>query len=400
MKKLFLILAAAMMTASVSAQKTTVTANKTWDNWYIGFNAGAATPMHKYDVIPEAVGFFKGFAPTVGVRVGKNLTTVFGLALDANVFMGSADKSLLNTKTFIDAMNLDLMASFNLMNAFAGYKGEPRTFEISALVGGGWSHFFGVRKMNTLQAKAALDFAFNLGAKKAWQFYIEPAVIYGLKTWGGYDGLFPAFAMNPATNGNKFDSHNGLFQLTAGIVYKFGNSNGTHNFKIEQLRDQAEIDGLNSKINELRSANEAKDGELAAKDRKIRDLQNALDECNKKPVQTVKPATATNLQPTVLFRQGKSVIDKAQYAPIELIASYMKNHPEAKVEIKGYASPEGSAEFNQKLSEKRAQVVKDTLVKKYKIAADRLSAKGCGVTDKLFEEVEFNRVATFNDNSK
>ena len=31
MKKLFLILAAAMMTASVSAQKTTVTANKTWD---------------------------------------------------------------------------------------------------------------------------------------------------------------------------------------------------------------------------------------------------------------------------------------------------------------------------------------------------------------------------------
>ena len=37
MKKLFLILAAAMMTASVSAQKTTVTANKTWDNWYIGF---------------------------------------------------------------------------------------------------------------------------------------------------------------------------------------------------------------------------------------------------------------------------------------------------------------------------------------------------------------------------
>ena len=399
MKKLFLILAAAMMTASVSAQKTTVTANKTWDNWYIGFNAGVATPMNKYEWLDA--GAFKGFAPTVGVRVGKNLTTVFGLALDASVFMGSADKSLLNTKTFIDAMNLDLMATFNLMNAFAGYKGEPRTFEISALVGAGWSHFFGVRKMNTLQAKAALDFAFNLGAKKAWQFYIEPAVIYGVKTWGGYDGLFPAFAMDPSTNGNKIDSHNGLFQLTAGIVYKFGNSNGTHNFKIEQLRDQAEIDGLNSKINELRSANEAKDGELAAKDRKIRDLQNALDECNKKPVQTyVKPETATNLQPTVLFRQGKSVIDKAQYAPIELIANYMKNHPEAKVEIKGYASPEGSAEFNQKLSEKRAQVVKDVLVKKYKIAADRLSTKGCGATDKLFEEVEFNRVATFNDNAK
>ena len=68
--------------------------------------------------------------------------------------------------------------------------------------------------------------------------------------------------------------------------------------------------------------------------------------------------------------------------------------------LQSSCSPEGSAEFNQKLSEKRAQVVKDTLVKKYKIAADRLSAKGCGVTDKLFEEVEFNRVATFNDSTK
>ena len=123
-----------------------------------------------------------------------------------------------------------------------------------------------------------------------------------------------------------------------------------------------------------------------------------MDECNKKP-KYVKPATATNLQPTVLFRQGQSVIDPAQYAPIELIASYMKNHPEAKVTVKGYASPEGSAEINQKLSQARAEAVKNALVKKYKIAASRLKAIGCGATDKLFEQVEFNRVATFNDDA-
>ena len=39
---------------------------------------------------------------------------------------------------------------------------------------------------------------------------------------------------------------------------------------------------------------------------------------------------------------------------IEMIAQYMKNHPDAKIEIKGYASPEGSKELNQKLSEARA----------------------------------------------
>ena len=77
----------------------------------------------------------------------------------------------------------------------------------------------------------------------------------------------------------------------------------------------------------------------------------------------------------------------------------MKNHKDAKVTIKGYASPEGNADFNNKLAQARADAVKDMLVKKYKIAADRLTAKGMGVTDKLFEQVEFNRVATFNDDS-
>ena len=136
-----------------------------------------------------------------------------------------------------------------------------------------------------------------------------------------------------------------------GLVYKFRNSNGTHNFKNAELRDQYEIDILNAKINDLRGDLNKTDELIEAKDRQIADLQEALDECNNRPAPVYeKPATVTNLQPTVLFRQGKSVVDPAQYAPIELIAQYMKNHPEAQVEIKGYASPEGSAELNQKLS--------------------------------------------------
>ena len=186
--------------------------------------------------------------------------------------------------------------------------------------------------------------------------------------------------------------------MNAGVVYKFKNSNGTHNFTIAKLRDQAEIDGLNAQINDLRNDLSNKDAQLSGKDKQIKDLQNALDECNKKP-KYVKPATATNLQPTVLFRQGKSVVDNSQMPNIELIAQYMKNHPEANIEIKGYASPEGSKEINQKLSENRAEAVKNILVKKYKISADRLTTKGMGATDKLFKQVEFNRVSTFNDNN-
>ena len=102
----------------------------------------------------------------------------------------------------------------------------------------------------------------------------------------------------------------------------------------------------------------------------------------------------------VIFRQGKSTIDAAQYASIEMIAKYMKNHKDAKVKVQGYASPEGNKELNQKLSEKRAEAVKTALVKKYKIAADRVTVEGLGATDKLSQENDFNRVAMFVDTTK
>ena len=187
--------------------------------------------------------------------------------------------------------------------------------------------------------------------------------------------------------------------MNAGFVYKFKNSNGTNNFTIAQLRDQAEIDGLNAQINSLRSDLNGKDAQLSNKDRQISDLQKALEECkNKKPVY-MKPATATNLQPTVLFRVGQSVVDRSQMPNVEMIAKYMKNHKDAKITIKGYASPEGPAELNQRLSENRAKNVKNLLVDKYKIAPSRLTVVGMGVTDKLFKEYDFNRVATFNDDT-
>ena len=184
--------------------------------------------------------------------------------------------------------------------------------------------------------------------------------------------------------------------------YKFGCSNGTHNFAIEQLRDQAEIDGLNAKINELRADNQAKDSKIAADGRTIQDLKAQLAACQARPTAAavVAAPVETVLQPIVIFRQGKSTIDAAQYASIEMIAKYMKNHKDAKVKVQGYASPEGNKELNQKLSEKRAEAVKTALVKKYKIAADRVTVEGLGATDKLSQENDFNRVAMFVDTTK
>ena len=390
MKKLILMCAAAMLTVSASAQKTTITSNKAGDNWYIGANVGIGTPISTFKVNNEDWGRLKGFAPKLGVRVGKNLTTVFGLALDADLYIESTEKSAMKQKTIVDAINVDILGTFNLSNAFGGYKGEPRPFEVIGLIGGGYSHTYG-NASSGLNAKAGLDFAFNLGAAKKVQLYIEPAVVMGQPS--------PRWA-NPFRKANG--KWNGVGQVSVGLNYKFGNSNGSNNFKIEQLRDQAEIDGLNAKINELRADNKAKDGKIAADGRTIADLKAQLAACQARPAQTIieeriiKEVNST-LQPIVIFGQGKTTVDAAGMASCEMVAKYMKNHPESKVKILGYASPEGSKEVNDRIAKQRAESVKNVLVKKYKIAADRLEAEGQGATDKLSSENDFNRVAKFID---
>lgn len=373
MKKIFTLFAGLMAAATISAQ--TVLESKTFDNVYIGINGGLAT---------KATGhaWLKDMNPNVGLRIGRNFTPVFGLAAESNVYFKNTNGH--TTGTVVNGMNTSLLGTTNLTNLFGGYKGEPRLFELTALYGLGWGHVFGHPtenyKADMLTSKAALDFGFNLGQKKAWQLYIEPAMIWALNG-NGYQGV-------------KYDVNRASFQLNVGLVYKFKNSNGSHNFVVAELRDQAEIDILNNKINHLRGELAGKDDEIADMDRQIAELKQQLADC-----QNQTTTACERLQPVVIFRQGKSTIDRAQYASIELIAKYMKDNQDAKVEIKGYASPEGSAKFNQKLSQARAEAVKKALVKRYNISADRIEAKGMGATNKLSERVEFNRVATFSNNA-
>ena len=400
MKKLFLVLAAVVLSASASAQgKEVVTAHKTFDNWYLGINAGAATPMQKWG---EA-GFMKGVAPSFGLRLGKNLTTSFGVAIDANAYFESSDKSLMNTRTFIDAFNLDGLGTFNLSNFFGGYIGKPRRVELVALGGFGWTHQFGSinPRANGINSKVALDLTFNLGSSRALQFYLEPAVVFGL-----WNNRYMFNALTHHTSNFGYDSRSGLFQLNLGMNFKFGTSNGTKNFAFARLRDQGEIDDLNARINELRDESDSKDRRIARDIRRIAELEDSLEAAKKVKAPVVnkvtKVVTVNNnvLQPTVIFGQGKSSVDAAQMASVAMIAKYMKNHPESKILIKGYASPEGNPELNQKLSVARAQSVKDALVSRYGIAASRLTIQGMGATDELFDELDFNRVATFTDTSK
>ena len=103
---------------------------------------------------------------------------------------------------------------------------------------------------------------------------------------------------------------------------------------------------------------------------------------------------AEPLRREIFFTIRATQIVKEEMAKVEEIANYLKANPNAKVVITGHADKgTGNATINKNLSEKRAKIVADTLVKKFGIAESRISYEAKGDTEQPFAENEKNRVS-------
>lgn len=80
----------------------------------------------------------------------------------------------------------------------------------------------------------------------------------------------------------------------------------------------------------------------------------------------------------LFFDTGKSDIKPNSIAALDMVIAILKKFPELKFEIQGHTDTDGTKPSNQKLSEKRANAVKDYLVKNGEIDPARLTAKGYG----------------------
>jgi OOP family OmpA-OmpF porin len=88
--------------------------------------------------------------------------------------------------------------------------------------------------------------------------------------------------------------------------------------------------------------------------------------------------TAWVIASDYLFDFDKSVIKKKYYSKLDEIAVMIKKDPKLKVEVQGHTDSVGSDKYNMGLSMRRANAVRDYLIKKGGIAADRLTAVGFG----------------------
>lgn len=96
------------------------------------------------------------------------------------------------------------------------------------------------------------------------------------------------------------------------------------------------------------------------------------------------------------FEKGMADLNDDAKLALHDLAKVLQRNPELKLSIEGHTSSEGTEEFNQKLSENRAQAAVDFLVNKEGIDAARLQAKGYGSSKPLSQDsLEKNRRTEF-----
>ena len=82
----------------------------------------------------------------------------------------------------------------------------------------------------------------------------------------------------------------------------------------------------------------------------------------------------------VQFDTNKAVVKETYNDEIKRVADFMKEFPDTTAEIGGHTDNIASAAYNQKLSEKRANSVRQYLIDKFGIDGSRLTAVGYGLT--------------------
>lgn len=362
---IFMIMAAlcSIMTVSAQSQSNYCGSSKFFDNVSIGVVGGVETNLNDWNAPQGAV---------AGIVLNKEISPIFGVTLEGNTNINglrnwASDASHFHCANTFDGLSVYLTPRVNLTNALLGYKGSPRKFELEAVAGPGYG-FWLHDEYNALLVKAGLNLNYNLS--NAFTVTLRPAVVYNLDA-----------------NNAHFDTRNAVAQLSAGIVYHFKTSNGTRSFKKAKLYSQSEVDALNAKI---------------------KDLQSNLETANKavktnviNTVDTVYTESPSSLGNVVSFTLNSAKVDETQMANLDNAVRILKENPDLKVTLKGYADKNtGSATYNKRLSIRRAEAVKKVIVDKYGIDTDRIDVLGVGDTEQLYNDNNWNRVVIFVEKKK
>ena len=137
MKKVILLTAIALSSLCASAQ-TTVAGSKFTDNWSFTLKGGAVLSSKAVG----SHGFWKDGRGVVGAELRKQITPVLGLGAEGEWSINTSSWYPVKSANVFDHQYVGVFGALNLSNAFAGYAGMPRVFEMELVAGTGWLHAY------------------------------------------------------------------------------------------------------------------------------------------------------------------------------------------------------------------------------------------------------------------
>ena len=346
--------------------KYQVITNPFWSNWFFSIGGGAEATFGDND---KAGSFGKRISPTLNFAIGKWFTPGLGVrlqysGLQARGYTYDAGADYVKGtqmddgyyKQRFDYMNLHGDVMFNLNALFGGYN-QHRVYEIIPYVGAGFVHTGKGPGYDELGINAGLINRFRLSS--ALDLNVE---LRGLLMKGAFGNSGPE----------------GLAGLTVGVTYKF-KKRGWDAVPTVPMVPESQLNDMRDRVNALKGENESLK----------RDLVEAR---NKKPEVIVKKEAGFIPRYVVVFNIGKSNISKREYMNIEAMAKGIKATDKV-FTVTGYADKgTGSAEYNMKLSKKRAEAVRDLMVNEFGVPASQLKVdyKG-GVGNMFYDDPRLSR---------
>lgn len=380
MKKIICTLALAGLTLGAFAQeeavpvsKYSVKTNSFWANWFIsgGGEFNASYPSQGRDVSGNPFSSKRG---TFGfnVAVGKWFTPGMGLRTK---FQGVWAKKTIsdNNHHSYKYWNLHENVMFNFSNLFFGYN-EKRVWNFIPYIGAGVGHNMSHCEWEPTFNVGLLN---NFRINKHLQAFVDVSF---MAAEGCFDSANPDdFGDFKAYNPKHYDK---MLTIGAGLTLNLGKCTWEKVPDISALvaMNKEQVDALNASLSEQQAENA-----------RLRDM---LANQKKEPAtQTETQTVLASTTSSVFFSIGSSKpASRKDFVNVKEMAEYAKAN-NCKIVVTGYAdSKTGSAAFNQKLSQKRADVVADA-IEKMGVSRDNIIVEAKGGVDNL-SPYSYNRRVT------
>ncbi len=125
-------------------------------------------------------------------------------------------------------------------------------------------------------------------------------------------------------------------------------------------------------------------------DQQERDLRNAVSASESASIARDQDILRATFKGETFFDYDSSELKPGAYPELRRIADILNKYPQTMIEVAGHTDTRGSDQYNQILSEKRAEAVKTELINNG-VMAQRIMAVGYGETRPISSDHAMNR---------